>query len=285
MARPGQYGGFLGARHDPYLIDSDPNLADYSPGPLARIREVGPVRLADRRSLLSQIDGHARHLEQAAAVRNLDPYYEKAFGLVSSAEAQRAFDVSAEPPETRDRYGRHIFGQSALIARRLIEAGVRLVQVNFIRHDDGKGGQGYDSHAVPPSPAHLPWAKTALLPPTDNAFASLVEDLADRGLLDETLVLMMGEFGRTPRFNKNGGRDHWSRCYSLVAAGGGVPGGRVFGSSDAIASEPLADPVSPEDLLATVYQLMGIDPRTEIHDQQGRPYRLVEGEPVQGLIS
>ena len=204
--------------------------------------------------------------------------------LVSSPAAQRAFDISAESPITRNRYGRHIFGQSTLIARRLVEAGVRLVQVNFIRHDNAKGGQGYDSHSVPPNPPHLSWAKTELLPSTDNAFAALLEDLADRGLLDETLVLMMGEFGRTPRFNKNGGHDHWSQCYSLIMAGAGIPGGRIYGSSETIAAVPTSDPVSPEALLATLYHLIGLDPRSEIHDQQNRPYRLIEAEPVFGLL-
>ncbi|MEX2286305.1 MAG: DUF1501 domain-containing protein [Planctomycetaceae bacterium] len=284
MPRPGQYGGFLGATHDPYLVDSDPNLADYSPGSLKPVRDVAQLRLDNRRALLAQFERQASYLEQTAAVRNLDPYFEKAFSLVSSPAAQLAFDVSAESDKTRDRYGRHIFGQSTLIARRLVEAGVRLVQVNFIRHDNAKGGQGYDSHSVPPSPPHLPWAKNELLPPTDNAFAALIEDLFERQMLDETLVLMMGEFGRSPRFNKDGGRDHWPGCYSLVMAGAGIPGGRVFGSSDKITSAPLSDPVSPEGLLASVYHLVGVDPATEIHDRQSRPYRLVDGEPVPGLL-
>ena len=170
------------------------------------------------------------------------------------------------------------------MARRLVEAGVRLVQVNFVRHDKGKGGQGYDSHSSPPNPPHLSWARDELLPPTDAAFASLIEDLSERGLLDETLVIMMGEFGRTPRFNEHGGRDHWPRCYSAVLAGGGIRGGQVYGASDKLASTPLSDPVSPEDLLATLYHLVGLDPRTEIHDLQGRPFPITTGKPVRGLL-
>src|SRR5262249_38104357 len=150
----------------------------------------------------------------------------RAFDLLSSPAAQRAFDISAEPAGVRDRYGRHTFGQSVLLARRLVEAGVRLVHVNWVRHDNGKGLQGYHSHRD-----HLEWSRTELLPPTDAAFASLIEDLADRGLLDETLVMVIGEFGRTPRFNALGGRDHWPNCFSVVLAGGGIRGGQVYGAS------------------------------------------------------
>jgi hypothetical protein len=284
VPRPGQHGGFLGAEFDPYLIHSDPNLPDYSPGELRLSVGLTPARLSRRRTLLGRLEDHVRYLGETPAGRDLGPYYTKAFDLIASPRAQRAFDVSAEPELTRDRYGRNIFGQSALVARRLIEAGVRLVQVNFVRHNQGKGGQGYDSHSTPPNPPHLSWAKTALLPPTDAAFSSLVEDLADRGLLDETLVIMMGEFGRTPRFNRNGGRDHWPQCYSTVLAGGGIRGGRVFGSSDRLTATVTSDPVSPDDLLATLYHLVGIDPRTEIRDLQGRPFPLVAGKPVAGLL-
>jgi hypothetical protein len=284
VPRPGQYGGFLGAEHDPYLINSDPNLPDYSPGELRPAPGLTPSRLTRRRSLLAGLERHQRALEDSPAGRNLGPYYAQAFDLIASPAARRAFDVRAESEATRDRYGRHVFGQSTLVARRLVEAGVRLVQVNFVRHDRGKGGQGYDSHSVPPSPPHLAWARTELLPPTDAAFSALIEDLADRGLLDETLVIMMGEFGRTPRFNRNGGRDHWPQCYSAVLAGGGVRGGQVFGASDRMAATVTADPVSPEDLLATLYHLLGLDPRAPIHDLQGRPFPRVGGKAVEGLL-
>jgi hypothetical protein len=284
VARPGQHGGFLGAQHDPYLINSDPNLPDYSPGELRPAANLNASRLTRRRSLLAGLEHHVRALEESPAGRSLAPYYSRAFDLISSPTAQRAFDVQAERASTRDRYGRHVFGQSTLVARRLIEAGVRLVQVNFVRHDRGKGGQGYDSHSVPPRPPHLTWAKTELLPPTDAAFSALVEDLADRGLLDETLVIMMGEFGRTPRFNQYGGRDHWPQCYSAVLAGGGIRSGQVYGASDRLAATVVSDPVSPEELLATLYHLLGVDPQTPIHDLQGRPFPLVAGKPVNGLL-
>jgi hypothetical protein len=277
--RPGQHAGFLGAAFDPYRVNSDPNLPDYSPGSLEPDRDISPERLQDRRTLLSQLGQQAKHLEQTSAAQTLDPYYAKAFDLISSPAAQKAFDITAEPDRTRDRYGRHVFGQSVLLARRLVEAGVRLVHVNWVRHDNGKGGQGYDSHRD-----HLDWCKNELLPPTDAAYAALIEDLADRGLLDETLVVLLGEFGRTPKFNAAGGRDHWPWCFSAVLAGGGLRGGQVYGASDKIASYPSANAVTPQDLMATLYYCLGIDPHTILHDQQNRPYTLVEGKPLEMLL-
>jgi hypothetical protein len=274
--RPGQHAGFLGAPYDPYRVNSDPNLPDYSPGALHLGADVPPTRLEGRRRLLGRIDAAAARLARDGA---LDSYASRAFDLVSSPRAQRAFDVAAEPDRVRDRYGRHVFGQSVLLARRLVEAGVRLVHVNWVRHDNAKGGQGYDSHRK-----HLDWCRDELLPPTDRACASLIEDLSDRGLLGETLVLIVGEFGRTPRFNKDGGRDHWPKCFSVVLAGGGIKGGQVYGASDKVAAFPVSNPVSPQDLIATLYHCLGLDPHAVIHDQQGRPYALVEGQPVTALL-
>lgn len=281
VPRPGQHAGFFGPAYDPYLVNSDPNLPDYSPGALAAMDDVTPQRLAQRRSLLASFEDLTPNGNDESVY---DRYLVRALDLVSSAEAQRAFDVRSEPESVRDRYGRHVFGQSTLVARRLTEAGVRLVQVNFVRHDLGKGGQGYDSHSVPPYPLHTPWLKNELLPPTDAAFASLIEDLSERGLLDETLVIMTGEFGRTPRFNNYGGRDHWPSCYSTVVAGGGIRGGSIYGASDPIAAVPNSEPVSPEDLMATVYHLLGIDPQTIVNDEQGRPLRLADGQVLRDLL-
>ncbi|HMC89697.1 MAG TPA: DUF1501 domain-containing protein, partial [Gemmataceae bacterium] len=277
--RPGQHAGFLGAAYDPYRINSDANLPGYSAGALSPRPELPTARLSARRSLLRQLARQSRSLDQASVSRPLDPNLVRAFDLVSSSAAQHAFDINAEPDKVRERYGRHVFGQSVLLARRMVEAGVRLVHVNWVRHDNAKGGQGYDSHRD-----HLRWCRTELLPPTDAAFASLLEDLSERGLLDETLVILMGEFGRTPRFNKQGGRDHWPQCFSVVLAGGGIRGGQVYGSSDKIAAFPTSNPVSPEDLIATLYTCLGVDPHTLIYDQQNRPYPLVDGRPVQGLL-
>jgi hypothetical protein len=277
--RPGQHAGFLGAAYDPYRVNSDANLPSYSPGSLDPCADVSRARLGARRQLLDQVSRQAAHLEQAAVAQTLDPYYTRAFDMISSPAAQRAFDISTEPATTRDRYGRHIFGQSTLLARRLVEAGVRLVHVNWVRHDNGPGGQGYDSHRD-----HLNWARTELLPPTDAAFAALVEDLALRGLLDETLVVMLGEFGRTPRFNTAGGRDHWPNCFSAVLAGGGIRGGQIYGSSDRSGAYPTSSPVSPQDLMATIFHALGIDPHRLIYDLQNRPFTLAEGAPVTALF-
>ncbi len=177
--RPGQHAGFLGAAYDPYRVNSDPNLDNFSAGALQPQSDVPAGRLDLRRALLAQVSRQARFLEQTAPGQVLDPYYVHAFDLVSSAAARRAFDIAAEPAAVRERYGRHTFGQSVLLARRLVEAGVRLVHVNWVRHDNGPGGQGYDSHRD-----HLGWSRTELLPPTDRAFGALVEDLAERGLLE-----------------------------------------------------------------------------------------------------
>jgi Protein of unknown function (DUF1501) len=277
--RAGQYAGFLGAVYDPYRINSDPNLPDYSPGVLRAAADLTPDRLQDRRTLLDLASDRFALFEHAAALQSIDAYYSRAFDLISSPAAQRAFDITAELDATRDRYGRHVFGQSVLLARRMVEAGVRLVHVNWVRHDGGKGGAGYDTHS-----RHLVSAQNLLLPPTDAAFSSLIEDLDERGLLDETLVIMMGEFGRTPKFNKNAGRDHWPFCFSVVMAGGGIKGGRVHGSSDKLAAYPASDPVTPAELMATLYHCLGVDPHTRIYDQLGRPFALVDGEPVHSLL-
>ncbi len=270
--RAGQHAGFLGPAYDPYRINSDPNLAGFNPGVVCPPAELSPARLRGRRALLDVVDGPGEGSD-------LDEFQARAFDLLSSDAAQHAFDLSGESAATRDRYGRHVFGQSTLLARRMVEAGVRLVHVNWVRHDNGKGGQGYDTHGN-----HLEAARNDLLPPTDAAFSSLIEDLDARGLLDETLVLMMGEFGRTPRFNDAGGRDHWPHCFSVVMAGGGIQGGRVHGASDRIAAYPSLDPVTPEDLIATLHHALGVDSRTTILDPQGRPYPLVDGSPILGLF-
>jgi hypothetical protein len=277
--RAGQHAGFLGAAFDPFRINSDPNLPDYSPGVLQVPADLTPLRLGGRRSLLGAIEAQGGLHDCGELPEEFEAYYARAFDLISSKAARRAFTLDDEPDAVRDRYGRHVFGQSVLLARRMVEAGVRLVQVNWVRHDNGKGGQGYDSHRD-----HLNWARTELLPPTDAAFSALIEDLDARGLLDETLVIMMGEFGRTPRFNDAGGRDHWPHCFSVVLAGGGIRGGQVLGASDKVAAFPASDPVTPGDLIATLYQCLGVNPRTLIHDLQDRPFVLADGDPLDALL-
>jgi uncharacterized protein (DUF1501 family) len=190
---------------------------------------------------------------------------------------RRAFDLAAEDPKLRDRYGRTKLGQSMLLSRRLVEAGVRFVTV----YDGQYNGQlaNWDSHAD-----NFPRHKDALLPPADRGFAALIDDLTVRGLLDETLVIAMGEFGRTPKINGTAGRDHWPYCYSVVLAGGGVRGGITYGASDKLGAYPDADGVTPSDLAATLYWRLGLDPTREIVDLTGRPYKLADGRPIRAVF-
>ena len=277
---PGQFAGFLGAAHDPYRLNSDPNLKSYSPGALAADPELPAVRVGGRRELLGQLARQADYLEKQEAVRALDPHYAKAFDLIASPAAQKAFDLSAESDATRDRYGRHYAGQSLLLARRLVEAGVRLVQVNWMRSNiGGRGGPGFDTHRN-----CFELIKKNLYPPTDAAFSALLQDLGGRGLLDETLVVFCNEFGRTPKLNAQGGRDHWPWCYSVLLAGGAIKGGVAYGASDKIGAYPAADPVGPKDVLATLYHCLGVDPETTMYDHLRRPHKLVEGRPIQGIL-
>ena len=198
----------------------------------------------------------------------------KAMDLLMAPAVSQAFDLSTEKPATRDRYGRHPHGRSCPLARRLVEAGTRLVTVNF--PDDGQAF--WDTHGN-----NFPSLKNRLMPPADAAFSALIGDLTDRGLFDDTLVVWVGEFGRTPCV-ENGGRQHWSQCYSAVLAGGGIRGGVVYGSSDRIGAYPAEKPVSPPDLTATIYHALGIDSKAPITDRLGRELLLTEGKPLKGLF-
>ena len=204
-------------------------------------------------------------------------YTEKAFRLLRSPAVRQAFHLDEEDPRLRDRYGRNKHGQSVVLARRLVEAGVRFVTV----YDGQYNGQlaNWDAHADVFSRL-----KDALLPPADQAFAALIDDLSARGLLDTTLVIAMGEFGRTPQCNGTAGRDHWPHCYSVVLAGGGIRGGTLFGSSDKLGAYPETDPVTPADLAATLFWRFGLDPREEMADLTGRPYKLADGQPIERVF-
>jgi uncharacterized protein (DUF1501 family) len=232
------------------------------------------ARLDDRRSLLATIDTQRRVTDQVPAVTDFDRYHENAFALLTSPAARRAFDLSREGDRTRDRYGRNHFGQALLLARRLVEAGVALVTVNWARDD-----AYWDTHAN-----NFQQLKRDLLPPFDLGFSALLEDLQQRGLLDETLVYCLGEFGRTPAINKQAGRDHWAACNSIVMAGAGVRGGLVYGASDRNAAYPASAPVPPADLSATVYDSLGVSPHTELRDHLGRALPLSAGSPLHELF-
>lgn len=262
---PGQHGGWLGAGFDPFLVSGDPNAPGFK---LAGLGEMD-ARADGRTRLL-------RHLDRRVSDAGFSSAQQKAMHLLSAPDVQKAFDLNSEPPKTRDRYGRTTHGQSCLMARRLVEAGVRLVCVNW--PNDGKNF--WDTHGD-----NFRSLKTRLMPPADAGFSALLDDLGERGLLDETLVVWAGEFGRTPRINRaNAGREHWARCYSAVLAGGGIKGGQVYGASDRIGGEPAEKPVSPADLTATVYHALGVDPDGTVNDRLGRPLSLTEGTPLKGLF-
>jgi hypothetical protein len=274
---PGQTAGFLGAAYNPFQVNKDPNGTDFGVGELELPADLPLARLDDRQSLLSIIDLQKARAERLARRRVMSLYQDRAFELLHSAQVRQAFDLSREAPSLRERYGRNTLGQSLLLARRLVEAGVHFVNVNDKIHN----GQlaNWDSHEN-----NFSRLKDDLLPPADQAFSALIEDLYGRGLLDSTLVVALAEFGRTPRINKASGRDHWPDCYSIVMAGGGVRGGSVHGASDKIGAFPAADPVSSGDLAATLFWRFGLDPGAKIRDLTGRPYRLAEGEPIQRLF-
>jgi hypothetical protein len=288
---PCQGGGILGSAYDPLWVECDAANRRYRAEALYRADDVPAARLDDRRSLLAALD-------RAPAGHPLRDQCEKAYALLDSVDVRRAMEVEREPQRVRDRYGfgapavavgegggggngaemgvaRHMRGQNLLLARRLVEAGVPFVNV----YDFKQQGQNWDAHFKGAN-QH----KTHLLPQADQALSALIEDLDARGLLDTTLVVAMGEFGRTPKINGDGGRDHWPNCYTVVLAGGGVTGGAVYGASDKIGAFPAADPVTPGDLAATIFWRFGIDPATEIHDRANRPHRLAAGEPIRRLF-
>jgi hypothetical protein len=289
---PCQGGGFLGSAYDPLRIEVDADGRKYRADVLRPAEGVDKGRALDRRALLQQLDG------PGAADDPLRGLYEKAYTLLDSEAIRRALDVEREPLAVRERYGfgpdpvavgegggggngaemgfaRPMRGQNLLLARRLVEAGVPFVNV----YDFKQQGQNWDAHF---KCAHQ--HKEHLLPLADQSLSALIEDLDARGLLDSTLVVAMGEFGRTPKINGDGGRDHWPHCYTALLAGGGVKGGAVYGASDRIGAYPAADPVTPGDLAATIFQRFGLDPATEVKDTAGQPHRLAAGEPIGKLF-
>ena len=283
---PGQNAGFLGKAYDPFLVKAvdnyapahDPSYSGFTP---PAFRESGGLtvgRLDERRRLLDQVERRFREADRGRELDTFDSYYQQAFSLVSSQRARQAFHLAAEKPETRERYGFTPFGQSVLLARRLVEAGVPLVNV-YWRNGRRRTDIGWDNHIN--NFANL---KNWQLPPTDQAVAALLDELAERGLLDDTLVVLMSEFGRTPGISSEGGRQHWPFCYSVVMAGGGIRGGEVFGSSDKRAAYPATCPVSPFDVGATIFHLLGINVKTELNDFLGRPHLVCKGTPIAELV-
>ncbi len=284
----GQDAGWLGAVHHPLRIDADASRADYRVGEFSLRADVPPPRGEDRRLLLRALDRQRRELEQQAAVAPMSAHYERAFSLLAARGVAEAFDLSREPRAVRERYGLNVHGQAVLQARRLVEAGVPLVTV-FWQNDGLTNVSVYwDTHN-----RNFIDLKDRLCPVADQAFSALLDDLEQRGLLDETLVVWTGEMGRTPRVGQGvvggagagrDGRDHWPHVFTSVLAGGGVRGGVVHGASDRYAAYPAESPTAPADLAATVYHCLGVDPQALLRDRLGRPMTLCEGAPLQAIL-
>ena len=278
---PGQHAGFLGPKYDPLQIKQDPNKSDFREESLSPPIGFSVERMNRRRELLDEL---AAQRDSLSASTSRDPMAEQrdlAYSMLLSGRVARAFDMGREDPKTRDRYGRNMFGQSILLARRLVEAGVPIVQANMGRV------QNWDTHS-----GNFRKLKNDLLPPLDRGVSALLDDLDSTGRLDETLVVVAGEFGRTPRIgastgNVNGpdGRDHWSKCFSIALAGAGIRGGQLIGQSDRIGAYPASRPYGPGDFASTVYRALGIDPETELRDRFNRPIQLAHGEEISALYS
>jgi hypothetical protein len=279
----GQTAGYLGAKHEPFVLRGDPAAAGFKVTDLSAPAGIDPARLKARKALLDAIDDTQRAFDATEDSRSRDNAYEQAFGLIFSEKSKKAFDIAAEKPELRSRYGRNTFGQSCLLARRLVEHGVRLVTVNMF--DTVFSEITWDCHADGGSLAvNLNDYKETLCPMFDMAYTALLEDLKQRGLLETTLVLSMGEFGRTPQLNARGGRDHWPGVWTILFAGAGVRGGQVVGSSDKNAMEPRDRPVTPAEVAATVYRGLGIDLSTRLPGPDNRPLPITESEPIDELF-
>lgn len=282
---PGQHAGFLGTAYDPFLVLRDPNADEFKLDELENPADMNAERSSQRMRLLERFDAGIRRLEETASVEGVGENYRRAFRLLDSSATRRAFDLSAEDDALRERYGRNLVGQSTLLGRRLIEAGVPFVTV--YTPAAAIDGPSWDTHLD-----NFPRLKNELLPPVDQALPTLLEDMHDRGLLQETLVVWAGEFGRTPlvgarRSNNSNnvtGRDHWPGCYTVLLAGGGLEGGQYFGASDRLGWYPHENAIHVADLTATIYDAFGIEPTQTVIDTLGRPHVLSEGQVVKSLF-
>ncbi len=275
---PGFFSGLLGGRFDPLFIAGQPDKPGFAP--IVATDTAG--RLHGRQQLRVALEAGSRSEPSRPAgiptshplAINVESSYDRAFQLLSSSATGSAFDISREPEALRQKYGMTPFGQGCLLSRRLVDAGVPLVTVNWQRDD-----AYWDTHAD-----NFKLHKNTLLPNFDRGFSALLDDLSDRGMLDDTLVVVLGEFGRTPKINKNAGRDHWAACNTVVLAGGGVPGGQVYGASDQIAAYPARNAVLPEDLASTIYHLLGVDPELPLSTVDGRRLQLSHGSVLHGIL-
>jgi Protein of unknown function (DUF1501) len=283
---PGQHASFLGKKHDPLLVLQDPNASSFSLPELSLPEGISIERMQARRELQKLVDAQARMMDRSVSARGFDSYYEQAMAMLQSPKLRDAFNIASEPAKVRDSYGRTTYGQSCLLARRLVEAGTKFVTVYFSNTIGGQSTTegGWDTHGFN-NTRMFPIIEKYHLPITEQTLPTLLDDLDERGLLDTTLVVWMGEFGRTPNINKSASRDHWPQCYTTLLAGGGVKRGFVYGASDKTGSYPAEDPVRPDDLAATIYQALGIDPHTELHTADGRPVHAADGKAIAALFA
>jgi hypothetical protein len=284
----GQWAGWAGQAHDPLTIDADPAQSDYRVGDFQLPPEISVRRLEDRRTLLAEVDRIRRAWDEHQAWDHVDSHYRRAFEMLSSGGGADAFDLAQESQTTRERYGMNPHGQSVLQARRLVERGVPLVTLYWPNEGIKNVSVYWDTHT-----RNFIDLRERLMPVTDQAFSALLDDLSERGLLDETLIVWTGEFGRTPKVGQVNsdagagadGRDHWAGCFTSVLAGGGISGGQVYGSSDRHAAYPASSPVQPVELVSTAYHCLGVSPETAITDTQGRPHFICPAQPIRQLVS
>jgi uncharacterized protein (DUF1501 family) len=271
---PGQYAGFLGPKYDIMQVTNDPNKHDFRIDNLRPAAGMDVDSLKDRVALLESVNAQQRWLSESLETKKMSDQQRQAVAVLTSGKVAKAFDIDKEPATIRDKYGRHAFGQSILLARRLVEAGVPVVQANMGRV------QNWDTHGD-----NFKRMKNELVPPVDRGVSALLDDLADRGMLEDTMVMMLGEFGRTPKVDsKNAGRDHWAPCFCGLFAGGGVLPGQVIGKSDKSGAYPSTSPYSPDDIGATVYHMLGVDPHADVRDRLGRPVQLNRGRVITSLF-
>ena len=280
----GQAGGFLGKAHDPFALMADPSQPNFKVPDLLPPDQIGVTRLDRRRKMRDVVDATTRAFEASEDARLLDDNFQAAYRLMTSSQAREAFDLSREGEAVRERYGMNRFGQCCLLARRLVESGVRFVTINtFLTVFDEIT---WDIHGSKPFTS-IEGMKDIVCPMYDQAYSALIEDLHTRGLLDETLVAGLAEFGRTPKVNPAGGRDHWPQCFTCSFAGGGVKGGRVVGASDTIGGFPAERPVGPGDVVATIFHSLGLDHTSHLPGPAGRPFALTDfgTEPIRELFA
>lgn len=269
----GQAGGFLGKAHDPFALMADPSQKDFKVPDLLPPSSIGTARIDRRRRMRDIVDSTVKNFEASESAKMMDENFQAAYRLMTSSEARMAFDLTQESASVRERYGMHRFGQCCLLARRLVEAGVRFVTINtFLTVFDEIS---WDIHGSKPFTS-IEGMKNIVAPMYDQGYSALIEDLHQRGLLEDTMVCNLAEFGRTPKVNPAGGRDHWPQCFSVCFAGGGVQGGRIVGASDPIGAVPVERPTEPPDVIATIFHSLGLNLEGHLPGPAGRPFPLVD---------